>query len=204
MGSLDVVFLKPMLRGFSCFTNRLEEPAVQATVSKDTVERLVMSVLPRTSGLDETNAYSLIFDPFLDLLRNELGTVSAVHRPRNSVKFNELLENTNHIDRSEMSRTLDPKSASSELVDDREKAQCLPIRCLIRDEVVAPGVVRILSALWIDRARSGSTPRFVLRAISTTWHARRSLTARDRSKYCAPRRRSARLTIFLSSVPSAS
>jgi hypothetical protein len=158
MGSLGVVFLKPMLRGFSCFTNRLEEPAVQATVSKDTVERLVMSVLPRTSGLDETNAYSLIFDPFLDLLRNELGTVIALHRPRSSVKFNELLENTNHIDRSEMSRTLDPKSASSELVDDREEAQCLPIRCLIRDEVVAPDVVRILSALWIDRARSRSTP----------------------------------------------
>jgi hypothetical protein len=42
------------------------------------------------------------------------------------VKFNELFKNTNHIDRSEMPRTLDPKSPSSELVDDREESEGLP------------------------------------------------------------------------------
>ena len=158
MGSLHVVFLKPVFRGFSCFSNRFKEPAVQATVSKDAVERLVMSVLPRTSRLDETYSDAPILDPSLDLLRNELRPVVALHCRRGAVKFNELFKNTNHIDRSEMPRTLDLKSPSSELVDDREESERLPIHCLIRDKVVAPDVVRILGALWIDRACPGSTP----------------------------------------------
>ncbi len=50
MGSLRIVFLKPMLRCFPSFSDRLEEPTIQTSVSEDTVERFVMSVLPRASG----------------------------------------------------------------------------------------------------------------------------------------------------------
>ncbi len=38
MGSLKVVFVKPMLRCFARFSDRLEEPAIQTSVSKDAVE----------------------------------------------------------------------------------------------------------------------------------------------------------------------
>ena len=86
MGSLHVVFLKPVFRGISCFSNRFKEPAVQATVSKDAVERLVMSVLPRTSRLDETYSDAPILDPSLDLLRNELRSVVALERLVMSVR----------------------------------------------------------------------------------------------------------------------
>jgi len=52
--------------------------------------------------------------------------------------------------------TLDPKCTPRELIEHGQKAKCLPIARLIRDEVAAPDVVRILSLMRVDRA--GSRP----------------------------------------------
>ena len=49
MGSLNVVFVKPCFRCFASFSNRLEEPAIQAAISEDAVESFVVSGLSPTS-----------------------------------------------------------------------------------------------------------------------------------------------------------
>ena len=76
-----------------------------------------MFVLPRTAGVNEACIDVSIFDPLLDLLRYELETVVAFDRGRFSVQLNELIEHANDIERREMTRALDPKCSSGELVD---------------------------------------------------------------------------------------
>ena len=113
-----------------------------------------MPVLPRTPWLDETDANPATFDPLLDLLRDELRTVIALHRRWSAVNFNELIKHADHIDGGEMSGALDPHSTTTKLIDDGQESKCFPVRRLVRDEVVDPDVVRILGVLRIDRART--------------------------------------------------
>ena len=115
-----------------------------------------MSVLPRATRINESGIDASIFDPLLDLLRDELGAVVALDRGRFSVQLDELIEDANNIERREMTRALDPKRTPSELINDRQESKRLSVARLIRDEVVAPDVVRILSLMRIDRA--GSRP----------------------------------------------
>ena len=46
MGSLHVVLVKPRFRRLAGFAKRLEEPAVQTSISEHPVEALVVAVLP--------------------------------------------------------------------------------------------------------------------------------------------------------------
>ncbi len=102
-----------------------------------------MSVLPRASGLDEANIDIAIFDPVLNLLRYELWTIVALDNRRCSVEFDELLEDTNDLDRSQVPRALDSESSAGELIDHRQKPKRLSIGRLICHEVVTPHVVRV-------------------------------------------------------------
>jgi hypothetical protein len=61
-----------------------------------------MPVLPRAARVDETGVDVSIFDPLLNLLRYELGTIVAFDRRWFPVKLNELLEHANNIERGEM------------------------------------------------------------------------------------------------------
>ncbi len=106
MGSLHVVFVEPRFRCFPSLADRLEEPAIETPVSEDAVERLVMSVLPRASRIDEARVDAAILDPLLELLRNELRTVVALDRGRSSIKLNELIEYANDIERGQVPCTL--------------------------------------------------------------------------------------------------
>ena len=85
MGSLYLVLLKPGFQRFPCFPNRFEEPPIQTSISEDAVEALVMPILPGAPGVDEADADLTIFDPVLDLLRYEFGTVVALDRRRRSL-----------------------------------------------------------------------------------------------------------------------
>lgn len=75
MGTFLVVFIQPLLDDFLRFANRVEGPAVQATVSKNTVEAFVMSVLRRTAGVDVARFDSCLLNPFLNGRSQELGSV---------------------------------------------------------------------------------------------------------------------------------
>ena len=103
-----------------------------------------MSVLPRTCPFDKEDADVSLFDPFLNFLRNELRTVVALDRGQFSMKLNELIEHANDIERGQVPCALDPQSPTSELIDDGQEPNRLPVRRLVRDEVVAPDMVRIL------------------------------------------------------------
>ena len=76
-----------------------------------------MPVLPRTAWTDGACVDVSIFDPLLHLLRYELGTVVAFDRGPFPVQFNELIKYANNIERREMTRALDPKCSSGELID---------------------------------------------------------------------------------------
>ena len=78
-----------------------------------------MSVLPRAAGIDETGVDVVILDPLLNLLRDELRTIIAFDRRWFSMKFNQLIEHANDIERGQVPSALDPKCPSGELVDHR-------------------------------------------------------------------------------------
>jgi hypothetical protein len=69
---LFVVFRAPVLDDQPRLSNRNQCPAVQATIAKDPVERLVVAVLPRASRHDEVRVGGSVFDPLLDASRYEL------------------------------------------------------------------------------------------------------------------------------------
>ena len=87
MGSLHVEFVKPSFRRFANFSDRLEEPAIQTLFAKDAVERVVMPILPWTPGIDAADLDLAIFDPFLDLLCDELRDVVHHEEAMNSHIF---------------------------------------------------------------------------------------------------------------------
>ena len=132
MGSLPVVLVKPSFGSFSCLSDRLEEPPVQAAVSEYAVESLVVTILPRALRLDESCIDAAIFDPLLDFLRHELRTVVALHNAWLPVELHELFKNPHHIDRSQMPCTLDPSPSPRELIDHRQETERLSIARLIR------------------------------------------------------------------------
>ena len=85
--------------------------------AEDAVEGLVMSVLLRTRRLNKTDTDPSIPDPLLDLFRNKLWTVIALHSRRSAVKFNELIEHANQIVRREMTCALDAHSMRTKIID---------------------------------------------------------------------------------------
>ena len=72
MWPLFVVFRAPVLDDQPRLSNRNQCPAVQATIAKDPVERIVVAVLPRASRHDEVRVGGSVFDPLLDASRYEL------------------------------------------------------------------------------------------------------------------------------------
>jgi hypothetical protein len=94
---LFVVFRVPAFDDKPRFSNRHEDPAVQATIAKDTVERFVVTVLPRASGRDEVRAGGSVLDSLLDASRYELWAVVTLDDRGVSTTFHRLVEHTNHV-----------------------------------------------------------------------------------------------------------
>jgi hypothetical protein len=117
-----------------------------------------VAVLPWTTGLDKTGRDVSIFDPLLHLFRDELRAIVALDRGRRSVQFNQLLKNSHDRHRRQVTRALNPKGSTGELINDCQKPKRLSIGRLIRNEVVAPHVIRILGLVGIDRAGPSPTP----------------------------------------------
>jgi len=158
MRTLLVVFLAPSLDDEPRFPNRDEEPSIQAAVAEHAVERLVVPVLPRASGLDELCGDPARRDPVLDPIADELGTVVALDHTGNTTDLHQLLEDADHVVRVQEPSRLDPDRFPRELVDDRQEPKPSSIRRLVRHEVVAPDVIRVERSIDRRRALARSTP----------------------------------------------
>jgi hypothetical protein len=117
-----------------------------------------MSVLPGASWLDVLRVDAPAFDPFLKMLSHQLRPVVALDDGRMPTALDELTENANHVVRVQESSGLDPDRFPRELVDHSQKAKPPSVDRLVRNEVVAPDVVRVERPIDIACALASATP----------------------------------------------
>jgi hypothetical protein len=92
-----VAFRAPVFDDQLRLSNRHEGLAVQATIAKYPVERLVVAVLPRASGLDEVRVGGSVSVLLLDASRYEPGAVVALDDRGVSATFHQLVEHANNV-----------------------------------------------------------------------------------------------------------
>jgi hypothetical protein len=117
-----------------------------------------MSVLPGAAWLDVFRVDAPAFDPFLKMLSHQLRSVIALDDGRMPTALDELTENANNVVRVQESSGLDPDRLSRELIDNGEEPKSPSVDRLVRDEVVAPDVVRVERPIDITCALASATP----------------------------------------------
>jgi hypothetical protein len=117
-----------------------------------------MSVPLAAAGFDVLRVDAPAFDPILEMLSVEFWAVFALDDRRVASALDQLAEHSNHIVRVQESSGLDPDRLARELIDHREEPKPPSVDRLVRDEVVAPDVVRVERPIDIACALASATP----------------------------------------------
>ncbi len=94
---LFVAFRSPALDDEPHFPKRRKDPAAQAAIPWDALERLVVALLPGTPRIDALRVDPMIFDPVLNVLSNEFRTVVALDDTRSASALDELPKHPHDI-----------------------------------------------------------------------------------------------------------
>lgn len=127
MRTLIIALLAPSLDNEPRFPNQYEEPWVQAAVAEHASERLVVTIPPGASRLNELRADPARRDPVLDPIAEEFGSVVALDHARNAADLHQLLKHPSHAVQVQEPSCLDPVSRPRELVDHRQESKASPV-----------------------------------------------------------------------------
>lgn len=100
-----------------CVFEVLKQVNVQTLVGKSSVESLDVPVLSGFPGTNEKELHSVAVGPLIELPRSELRTIVNADRFRNSPCCSKILQNVHHIVRAKSVIEFDPKTFSTQLID---------------------------------------------------------------------------------------
>jgi len=137
----------------------------QAFVAELAVEAIVVTVLPRLSGVDVGGLDLLLGEPLQDCLTDELRAVVRAQEARCTVLGDEPGEDLDDATRADQAGNVDRQALPGEFVDDGEAFELLAVGTGIEHEIVGPDMVgscRRQRPRAGCRYRSGRTPALKL------------------------------------------
>ena len=141
MRPVMIVIHPPSINNVSRLGKAQEQFTVQAFIPQLTVKALNISILPRTSRLDEQCSDLFARQPFLDGLTRELRAVIATNVSRPAADSEQLCQYSYNIFARKMPANLYGQGLACELVNNVQHSQPAATFRTFRDEVVTPDVV---------------------------------------------------------------
>ena len=149
-GAVDadfVVFFSPSFQKDFCFSQRVEDFAVQELVSKFVVKALDVTLLPRRPRLDVVTLDSSPFEPVLDSVSNELGAVVTPDKTRRSMLVDKFFKDFDDIFCPITLARTQAVTFASMLIDHAEHSKaCSPVS-LVMHEVPTPNMITMILSL---------------------------------------------------------
>jgi len=140
----SVVVASPALDDDLRLSERVEDLAIEEFVTQACIEALDKAVLPWTASFDVGGPGTNRRNPVLHSLGDELRPVVGADVSGHTAQDEEIGEQVDDIDRSELPGDADGQALMGELVDDVEHADPAAIVGAVLDEVVGPDVIAVL------------------------------------------------------------
>ncbi len=144
MGAFRVVVFPPLLDEDLGLAEAVEDLAVEQFVPEPGVEALAVSVLPWAARFDLGRPGTDGGNPVPDRLRDELGAVVGSDVGGWSAQDEQIGESIDDVDRTQLPPDPDRQALPAELVQDVQRAECLPVISVAMDEIIAPDMVAML------------------------------------------------------------
>ena len=144
MRSFGVVVFSPLFNEDLCFTQAVEDFAIQELVAEPGIEAFAVPVLPGAAWFDVSRFGPDRLDPILYSLRNELRAAIGAYERRHAAQDEQITQDVDDIALIKFPVDTDRQAFSTVLIND---VQCAERSSVIRSamhKVIAPHMIAML------------------------------------------------------------